>query len=120
MKNDPSHIKASLHTLARQMLGPEWRVIARVLDHWPDIVGEKYASFACPTTLKLIKGPGGSEHGRLTVQIPGALAPNFQMLEPTLIARINRLMGYDFIVKIVFEHKITASLPAPPPAGKRP
>jgi hypothetical protein len=101
-----NHLKTYLHRLAGTVLGPEWRVISRVLEHWPDIVGETHARHALPVSVKTTRDSSGVERGRLVVRIPGALAPAFQMMEETMKARINRLMGHNFIEKIVFEHDV--------------
>ena len=95
-----------IHALAGKVLGPEWRVLRRLLEHWPAIVGDEFAEHACPTGLTLLPRPGGEETAKLFVRIPGALAPQFQMMEKTIAARINGMMGYAFIERIVFEHKI--------------
>ncbi len=103
------HIQQLLNTLAGKVLGPEWRVLRLLMEHWKTIVGDEWAEHACPVGVTLIPGNGHSgatEQARLFVRIPGALAPQFQMMHGTMIARINQLVGYDFISKIIFEHKV--------------
>jgi hypothetical protein len=101
------HIKSILHNLAGKVLGPEWRVLRLLLDHWKTIVGDDMAEHSCPTGITLMPSPAkDSEHAKLFIRIPGALAPQFQMMEKTMLSRINQLVGYDFVTKIIFEHKI--------------
>ena len=56
--------------------------------------------------LALLESVSAREEARLFISIPGALAPQFQMQEGSIRTRINQIFGYDFVTKIVFEHKI--------------
>ncbi|NDE91447.1 MAG: DUF721 domain-containing protein [Alphaproteobacteria bacterium] len=103
------HIQHLLHNLAGKVLGPEWRVLRLLLDHWSTIVGADMAEHACPIGVTLMPQAGGSdgtEKAKLFVRIPGALAPQFQMMQGTMLERINQVIGHDFITKIIFEHKV--------------
>jgi hypothetical protein len=106
MKDQPQHVAASLHGLAAKILGEEWRVLSTLLKHWSAIVGANLAENSTPTSIKFISRPGYGQQAKIFVRIPGALAPAFQMQEETMRGRINRLMGYEFVDKIVFEHKV--------------
>ncbi|HVY13207.1 MAG TPA: DciA family protein [Alphaproteobacteria bacterium] len=105
MKEAPTHLSGTLHELAEKILGQEWRALSLLLKNWPGIVGAKLAQDSAPSSLRYVSR-GGSQQARIVVKIPGALAPSFQMQEETMRARINRLMGYDFVEKIIFEHHI--------------
>lgn len=103
------HIQQLLNNLAGKVLGPEWRVLRLLMDHWKTIVGEDMAEHACPVGVTMVPQAGGSdaaEQAKLVVRIPGALAPQFQMMHGVMLERINQLVGYDFISKIIFEHKV--------------
>jgi hypothetical protein len=108
------HIQSLLHNLAGKVLGPEWRVLRLLMEHWNTIVGDDMAQHACPVGITLMPHVGGNntplenqrEQAKLFVRIPGALAPQFQMMQGTMLTRINQVVGYDFISKIIFEHKI--------------
>ncbi len=103
------HIQQLLNNLAGKVLGPEWRVLRLLMDHWKTIVGDDMAEHACPVGIKLVPQAGSSdksEQAKLVVRIPGALAPQFQMMQGVMLERINQLVGYDFISKIIFEHKV--------------
>ena len=108
------HIQQLLNNLAGKVLGPEWRVLRLLMEHWKTIVGEDMAEHACPVGVTLIPQSHGSdakknevgEKAKLFVRIPGALAPQFQMMQGVMLERINQLVGYDFISKIIFEHKV--------------
>ena len=104
------HIQDILHNLAGKVLGPEWRVLRLLMEHWKTIVGDDMAEHACPVGIKMVPHTGSGsdkvEQAKLVVRIPGALAPQFQMMQGVMLERINQLVGYDFISKIIFEHKI--------------
>jgi hypothetical protein len=106
MKENPNHVSNHLHGLAEKILGQEWRVLSLLLKNWQGIVGPSLAAHGTPSSLKFVSKPGGGQQARIFVKIPGALAPQFQMQEETMRGRINRLMGYDFVDKIIFEHHI--------------
>jgi hypothetical protein len=111
VNENTNHLSKHLHGLAEKILGQEWRVLSLLLKHWPAIVGQSLAAHGSPASLKFVSRPGGGQQARIFVRIPGALAPQFQMQEETMRERINRLMGYDFVDKIIFEHQIKESLP---------
>ena len=106
MNDQPSLLSKHLHGLAEKVLGQEWRVLSLLIKHWPGIVGASLAEDSSPASLKFIARPGYGQQARIFVRIPGALAVSFQMQEETMRGRINRLMGYDFVDKIVFEHTV--------------
>jgi hypothetical protein len=99
-------LSGPLQALAAAVMGPEWRVINQLLKNWPAIVGNDLARHATPVKVRLAAHPQLRDRARLTVRIPGALAPQFQMMEGQMQERINRIMGYDFVEKIIFEHKV--------------
>ncbi|MDX1922651.1 MAG: DciA family protein [Alphaproteobacteria bacterium] len=103
------HIQQLLNNLAGKVLGPEWRVLRLLMEHWKSIVGDDMAEHACPVGVTLMPnaaGSEGTETAKLFVRIPGALAPQFQMMHGVMLERINQLVGYNFITKIIFEHKV--------------
>jgi hypothetical protein len=102
------HIQHLLHNLAGKVLGPEWRVLRLLMEHWKTIVGDDMAEHACPVGVTLMPQAGNSDgdKAKLFVRIPGALAPQFQMMQGIMLERINQLVGYEFITKIIFEHKV--------------
>ncbi|MBY0427910.1 MAG: DciA family protein, partial [Alphaproteobacteria bacterium] len=80
------HIQQLLNNLAGKVLGPEWRVLRLLIEHWKSIVGEDMAEHACPVGVTLMPQSASSDAGdkaKLFVRIPGALAPQFQMMQGT-------------------------------------
>jgi len=105
--NRKHHVQQHLHGIAEKVLGAEWRVLGRLLEHWPGIVG-RMAEHACPASIMPLNNPQGKDTAKLMVRIPGALAPQFQMQEAVMRQRINQMIGYDYVVQIVFEHRVEA------------
>lgn len=100
------HISKPLEALAARLMGPEWRVINQLLKHWPQIAGADLAAHATPVRVKLVPNPQMRERATITVRIPGALAPHYAMMEAQMVERINRVMGYPFVERLIWEHKV--------------
>ena len=99
--------------------------VARLLTHWPEIVGQEIAAVARPVSVRY--GRHGGLGATLTVLTTGAQAPLLQMQEPRLREKVNACYGYAAISRI----RITQTAPtgfaegqaafAPaPPAERRP
>lgn len=83
-----------------------------IVSRWCEIVGERYANFSCPESIKF---PAGKKAGGvLTLAVDGAHAPLIQHLTPMIVERVNRFFGYQAINRIVFRQ---GKLPA---LAKRP
>lgn len=78
--------------------------IARLLTHWPDIVGADLAAIARPVNVSYAKGGFGAT---LTVLTTGAQAPILQAQLPVLRDRVNACYGYNAISHV----HITQSAP---------
>lgn len=105
-RSGTSHISKPLEALAERLMGPEWRVINQLLKHWPTIAGNELAAHATPVRVKLLSNPNMRDQASITIRIPGALAPQYAMMESQMKERINRVMGYAFVDRLIWEHKI--------------
>lgn len=106
MTSDSNRLASHLHGLADKLLGEEWRVLSQIIKNWPGIVGASLAEHGKPASLSFVARPGFGRQARITVSIPGALAPQFAMQEELMRQRINRLMGYEFVDRIIFQHRV--------------
>jgi hypothetical protein len=106
MNDQPEHVAKLLHGIAEKVLGQEWRVLSLLIKNWAGIVGNALAADSAPASLTFVSRPGYGQQAKIHVRIPGALATSFQMQEETMRERMNRLMGYDFVAKIIFEHSV--------------
>ncbi|MFZ4381345.1 MAG: DUF721 domain-containing protein, partial [Sandarakinorhabdus sp.] len=70
-----------------------------LIDRWVEIVGEQYARHCRPLRLKFPVGK--KEGGTLAIAATGALAPMLRHVEPQIIERANRILGYGAVARIV-------------------
>ena len=87
-----------------------------VLARWEEIVGERYARHSRPEGLSFPRG--AKDGGTLKIAVSGALAPMLRHVEPQVIERVNRVLGYAAVAKIVLRQADfeTRAAPPPPPA----
>lgn len=89
---------------------------AALIERWPDIVGETYARHCRPLRLRFARG--AKEQGTLAIAATGALAPMLRHVEPQIIERANRILGYAAIARIAIEQGAHQAAPPPPPPPK--
>ncbi|MEO1238443.1 MAG: DUF721 domain-containing protein [Pseudomonadota bacterium] len=71
--------------------------VARLLTHWPEIVGADIARAARPVDVKYSKGGFGAT---LTLLVKGAEAPMIEMQKERIRTTVNACYGYNAIQKI--------------------
>jgi hypothetical protein len=84
-----------------------------VVSRWEEIVGARYARHSRPESLAFARGK--KDGGTLHVAVTGALAPMLRHVEPQVIERINRLLGYAAVARLVLRHADMIVVPAPAP-----
>ncbi|OYQ36754.1 hypothetical protein CHU93_00800 [Sandarakinorhabdus cyanobacteriorum] len=84
-----------------------------LIERWPEIVGETYARHCRPLRLRFARG--AKEQGTLAIAATGALAPMLRHVEPQIIDRANRILGYAAVARIAIEQGAQAATPPPPP-----
>ncbi len=84
-----------------------------LIERWPEIVGETYARHCRPLRLRFARGT--KEGGTLAIAATGALAPMLRHVEPQLIERANRILGYAAVARISIEQGAAAMAAPPPP-----
>jgi hypothetical protein len=85
-----------------------------LIERWPEIVGSAYARHCRPLRLRFPRGQ--KEAGTLAIAVTSAIAPMLRHVEPQLIERANRILGYAAVGRIVLEQgEAMATPPAPPP-----
>jgi hypothetical protein len=87
-----------------------------LIERWEEIVGAQYARHSRPESLSFPRGK--KDGGTLKVAVTGALAPMLKHVEPQVIERVNRLLGYAAVAKVTLRHADMAPQrrAAPPPA----
>lgn len=73
-------------------------VIARLLTHWADVVGEDLAG--CTRPVKVGYGREGFG-GTLTLLTTGPMAPMIEMQKETIRAKVNAVYGYNAISRVL-------------------
>ena len=79
-------------------------------------MGAQYARHCRPLRLKF--PAGRKDGGTLAIAATGALAPMLRHVEPQIIERANRILGYAAVARITLEQaqgSMTALPPPPPP-----
>ncbi|NJC08158.1 DUF721 domain-containing protein [Polymorphobacter fuscus] len=69
-----------------------------VVARWAEIVGDRYARHSRPESLTMPRGK--KDGGILKVAVSGALAPMLAHVEPQVIERVNRLLGYNAVARM--------------------
>lgn len=88
---------------------------AELLARWSDIVGEVYAGWSVPESIRF---PRGQKHdGTLTIRVEGPFAPQMQHVTPGIIERVNRIFGHAAVSRI---RLVQGSVPRTPKAPVRP
>ena len=81
-----------------------------LIERWGEIAGPTYARHCRPLRLRFARG--AKEQGTLAIAATGALAPMLRHVEPQIIERANRILGYAAVARIVIEQG--AAMVAPP------
>jgi hypothetical protein len=71
---------------------------ARLLTHWPEVVGDDIAAIARPVDVKF--GRPGSFGATLTLLTTGAQAPMLEMQKEQIRAKVNGVYGYNAISRV--------------------
>ncbi|KPF69227.1 hypothetical protein IP88_11625 [alpha proteobacterium AAP81b] len=84
-----------------------------LLGRWVEVVGERYARHSRPEALSFPRGK--KDGGTLKIAVTGALAPMLRHVEPQVIERVNRILGYAAVAKLALVQADIDFTPAPPP-----
>jgi hypothetical protein len=86
-----------------------------IVERWAEVVGERYARHSRPESLSFPRGE--KDKGTLKIAVTGALAPMLRHVEPQVIERVNRLLGYAAVARITLRHADIEPRAAPPIAA---
>lgn len=88
----------------------------KIVTHWPQIVGEKFAHMSFAEKITFPKGKRSEGTLHLTVTSSGALL--FQYAQDLILERVNTFFGYKALSKLRMIHGLTlqreAKTPPPP------
>lgn len=79
--------------------------LGRIVQHWPDIVGQKLADKAAPVKIHHRKGMKGKPaQNSLDIAVDSANATALHYQKGLILERINQLFGEEWIQSIRFVH----------------
>lgn len=89
-----------------------------LVTHWEDIVGAEIGSRCAPIEIKWFKGPENlaQEPATLVLRVEGLWALEIQYQAPTIIERVNALLGWKAIGRIAIRQAplTRTAKPSPP------
>jgi len=74
----------------------------RILTHWPEIVGEKFARISLPEKITFPKGKRGEGTLHLSVTSSGSLL--LHAVQDLILEKINTFFGYNAVTKLRMTH----------------
>ncbi len=80
----------------RDAAGKRGFAVARLLTHWPEIVGEDIAAICRPVSMSHGRGFGAT----LVLLTTGPQAPMLEMRLPAIRERVNACFGYNAVARI--------------------
>ncbi|GEB89349.1 hypothetical protein ZMO02_09860 [Zymomonas mobilis subsp. pomaceae] len=91
-----------------------------IVSRWSYIVGEKYARFSLPESIRFSRGK--TLDGTLSIVAEGGIATQMQHINPAIIERVNRFFGYSAVAQVKFrqgrvldhKNKNKKNVPSPP------
>ena len=84
----------------------------QIVARWAEIVGDEFARHTAPQALRFPTGKRAG--GVLHLTVTGAHATTLAMVEPEIVARVNRFFGHAAVARLHLVHG------APPPPRTRP
>ena len=122
-KDDTRHagtrpLAALIPGLARRAVGKRGFTDARILNEWPQIVGEDLARHAHPDRLSFPRGR--RDAGTLHIRAEGPMATELQHLERIVVERINAHFGYRAVAGIRLLQTPPARRPKKAVAARKP
>ena len=73
-----------------------------VVARWAEIVGEQYARYSTPEAIAFPVGKKAG--GTLKVVVTGSFAPMLKHVEPQVVERVNRFLGYNAVARLALRH----------------
>lgn len=80
----------------RDAAGKRGFAVARLLTHWPEVVGEEIAAICRPVSMSHGRGLGAT----LVLLTTGPQAPMLEMRLPAIRDRVNACFGYNAVARI--------------------
>ena len=120
MKHNSKFGPARLGLFTQRLVKPVFKsrglMEGKIITHWPQIVGEKFAHMSFAEKITFPKGKRSEGTLHLNVTSSGALL--FQYAQDLILERVNTFFGYKALSKLRMIHGLTvqgeAKMPSPP------
>jgi hypothetical protein len=109
--SDLKPLSVSVAAITRQSFAKKFVAIARILEHWPAIIGKEFASIAQPQKLSYRKPKTKDERPSATLHIMATPsdATTLHYQSDLILERINQIFGDKWITKIKFEPMVAGN-----------
>lgn len=115
-KFGPSRLGLFTQRLVKPVFKSRGLMEGKIITHWPQIVGEKFAHMSFAEKITFPKGSRSEGTLHLNVTSSGALL--FQYAQDLILERVNTFFGYKALSKLRMIHGLTlqgkAKMPSPP------
>lgn len=115
-KFGPTRLGLFTQRLVKPVFKSRGLMEGKIITHWPQIVGEKFAHISFVEKITFPKGSRSEGTLHLNVTSSGALL--FQYAQDMILERVNIFFGYKALSKIRMIHGLTlqkeAKMPPPP------
>lgn len=119
--NKSSPVRLGLYT--QKIVEPTFKarglMEGRVLTHWPQIVGEKFAQLSLPE--KITFPMGKKTEGTLHLSVTSAGSILIQSVQDLILEHVNRFFGYKAVSRLYMTHGLVVtpktSASSPPPSS---
>jgi len=120
MKHSSKFGPARLGLFTQRLVKPVFKnrglMEGKIITHWPQIVGEKFAHMSFAEKITFPKGKRSEGTLHLNVTSSGALL--FQYAQDLILERVNTFFGYKALSKLRMTHGLTlqgkTKMPSPP------
>lgn len=97
----PKTLKETVDKITPALCAKRGNIMPALLRHWPEIVGQPYAKYSVP--LNFYQDPH-TGLGLLTLKAPPAVALEMTHMEPQILERIARFLGYRAVQRLKITH----------------
>ena len=108
-KYQPSRIGIYTQKIVKTVFKARGLMEGRIITHWPQIVGERYASLALPEKITFPKGK--KDEGTLYLSVTSSGSMLIHYAQGIILEHVNTFFGYKAIAKLQMNHGFTAPQP---------
>jgi hypothetical protein len=107
----PKPLAGCVESLTRPVFRERAGAAARLLTHWPEIVGERLASHCYPEEISRRSGKQGNS--TLTIAVESGYAIEIQYMNAIMLERIHSFLGDRSVSQIIISHSYASMAKKP-------